>query len=64
MIILSIVLCLFANLMRWAELCDNTTVRTFKDYINYSDKIAIIYNFVWWLITITIWVAINFITWK
>jgi hypothetical protein len=58
MIILSILLCLFANIVRWAELAD--TVRTFKDYVNYSDKIAIVYNITWFLITLVVWVLFNF----
>jgi len=59
MITLSVVLCLFANAIRWTELADNTTVRTFKDYLNYSNKITIKYNFVWVLITLVVWVIFN-----
>jgi hypothetical protein len=55
MITLSIVLCLFANLIRWAELRDNTTVRSFKDYVNYSDKIVIAYNVAWIILTAAVW---------
>lgn len=60
MIILSITLCLFANLMRWAELADNTTVRTFKDYIKANNYITIKYNFVWFLITLIVYLFLNF----
>lgn len=60
MITLSIILCLFANSIRWADLADNTTVRTFKDYINYSNKITILYNIIWFLITFIVWVLVNF----
>jgi hypothetical protein len=43
MITLSTLLFLFANAFRWAELADNTTVRTLKDYINYNRKIFVGY---------------------
>lgn len=60
MIILSITLFIFINIFRWAELADNTTVRTFKDYINYNEKIAIHLAFVWCLITLIVYLFINF----
>lgn len=60
MIILSITLFIFINIFRWAELADNTTVRTFKDYINYNEKIVIRLAFVWFLITLSVCVFINF----
>lgn len=39
MIILSITLFIFINIFRWGELEDNTTVSTFKDYINQISKL-------------------------
>ena len=60
MIVLSITLFIFINIFRWAELADNTTVRTFKDYINYNEKIAIRLAFVWFLITLIVWLFVNF----
>lgn len=60
MILLSIILFIFINIFRWAELADNTTVRTFKDYINYNKKIAIRLAFVWCLITLIVYLFINF----
>jgi len=60
MIQLSIILCIFANAIRWADLADNTTVRSFKDYINYSRKIAIGYNFVWFMITLLVWLITKY----
>lgn len=60
MILLSIILFIFINIFRWAELADNTTVRTFKDYINYNEKIAIRLAFIWYLITLTVYLFINF----
>ena len=54
MITLSIILCVFANAVRYADLADTTTVRSLKDYINYSNKIAIVYNIVWFIITFVI----------
>lgn len=48
---ISIILCIFANCIRWAELADNTAVRTFKDYLKYNKYITLKYNFVWLLIT-------------
>jgi len=60
MIILSIILCLYANIIRWADLADNTTVRTFKDYINYSNKITITYNICWFIITLIVYLTVNF----
>ena len=60
MITMSIVLFIFANVFRWAELADNTTVKTFKDYINYNKKIVIAFSFCWFLITLAVWVFINF----
>jgi hypothetical protein len=55
MIALSIILCVFANCVRWADLADNTTTRSLKDYINYSNKTTIVYNIIWVLITFIIW---------
>lgn len=55
MIILSIVLCLFANAIRWAELADNTTTVTFKDYCKVNNGITIKFNLVWIMITIIIY---------
>jgi uncharacterized membrane protein len=60
MIALSITLFIFVNIFRWAELADNTNVRTFKDYFNYNDKIAITLAFVWFLITLFVWLFLNF----
>lgn len=60
MIALSITLFIFINIFRWAELADNTTVRTFKDYIDYNEKIAIRLTFVWFLITLIVWLFVNF----
>jgi hypothetical protein len=60
MIILSITLFIFINIFRWAELADNTNVRTLKDYINYNDKIVILLAFIWFLITLVVWLFINF----
>lgn len=60
MIILSIILFIFINIFRWAELADNTTVRSFKDYINYNEKIAIRLAFVWFLITLMVCLFVNF----
>ena len=60
MIILSITLFIFMNLFRWAELADNTTVKTFKDYIKYNEKIVIGLTFVWFLITLVVWLCVNF----
>lgn len=60
MIILSITLFIFINIFRWAELADNTTLRTFKDYINYNEKITIRLAFVWFLITLVVWLVLNF----
>lgn len=55
MIALSITLFIFINIFRWAELADLTTVRTFKDYINYNNKIVIKLALVWFLITLMVW---------
>lgn len=55
MILLSIVLCLFANIVRWAELADLTNVLTLKDYFKYNNRVSITYNAVWVLITFIIW---------
>lgn len=60
MIALSITLFIFINIFRWAELVDNTTVRTFKDYIGYNEKIALKLAFVWFLITLIVWLFVNF----
>lgn len=60
MITLSIVLFIFMNLFRWAELVNNTTVRSFKDYINYNKKIEIKLAFNWVLITLIVWLFVNF----
>jgi hypothetical protein len=60
MIILSITLFIFINIFRWAELADNTNVRTLKDYINYNDKIVILLAFIWFLMTLVVWLFINF----
>ena len=60
MVILSITLFIFINIFRWAELADNTNVRTFKDYIKYSEKIAIKLAFAWFLITLVVWLFVNF----
>jgi len=54
MITLSIVLCLYANAIRWAELADNTSLRTFKEYLKVNNYITIKYNLVWFLITFVI----------
>jgi hypothetical protein len=51
MILLSITLLIFTNIFILALLADNTTVRSLKDYLNYSDKIMIIFNLIWILIT-------------
>jgi hypothetical protein len=48
------------NLFRWAELVNNTTVRSFKDYINYNKKIEIKLAFNWVLITLIVWLFVNF----
>lgn len=60
MIALSIALFIFINIFRWAELADNITVRTFKDYIDYNEKIALRLAFVWFLITLIVWLFVNF----
>lgn len=59
MILLSIILCLYANLIRWADLADNGIIITFKDYINYQNKIVIAYNVCWFLITGFVWFFLN-----
>lgn len=59
MIILSIVLCLFANLIRLAELYDLTNVQTLKDYFRYNKGISITYNLTWILITFVVWCIVN-----
>lgn len=60
MIILSITLFIFINIFRWDELADNTNVRSFKDYINYNEKIVIRLAFVWFLVTLVVWLFVNF----
>ena len=60
MIGLSIILFIFTNLLRWAELSENTTVCSFKDYINYSDKVIIKITCCWILITFLFWIMSNF----
>jgi hypothetical protein len=60
MLLLSFILCLFANIYRWAELADNTSLRTFKQLLKVNDYITIKYNIVWWLITLIIYL-ISFI---
>lgn len=61
MIILSIILCIFANVIRWADLADNATVRSFKDYFVYNDNSSIMYNIIWALITVFTLVIIKII---
>lgn len=60
MIALSITLFIFINILIWTELANNTTVRTFRDYINYNKKMAIRLAFVWFLITLIVWLFVNF----
>jgi hypothetical protein len=59
MIILSITLFIFINIFRYTELADNTSVRTFNDYINFNEKIVIKLAFVWFLITLIVWIFAN-----
>ena len=60
MILLSITLFVFINIFRWAELSENTTLMTFKDYFNFNDKIFFKLAFVWFEITLFIWLFLNF----
>lgn len=59
MILLSIILCLFANIVRLAELYDLSNVQTLKDYFKYNRGISITYNLVWALITFIVWFIVN-----
>jgi hypothetical protein len=60
MILLSIILFIFTNLVRYEDLTDNTSVRNFKDYINYSNKILIPFTVVWVITTLVVWLFLNF----
>lgn len=51
MIILSTILCIFANYIRFAELVDYTIITGLKDYLKINSYITLKYNFVWLLIT-------------
>jgi len=51
MIILSTILCIFANCIRFAELADYSIITSFKDYLKINNYITLKYNFVWLLIT-------------
>ncbi len=53
-ITISILLCLFANVIRWAELADNTTVRSFRDYVRFNEHSTIKYNLIWFLLTVMV----------
>lgn len=55
-IITSILLMIFANIIRWADLVDNTTVRTFRDFRKYSNGMFYTYNLVWLFTTFVIFV--------
>lgn len=52
-------LCLFANLIRLAELYDLTNVQTLKDYFRYNKGISITYNLTWILITFVVWCIVK-----
>lgn len=56
-IITSIILLIYANVIRWAELADNTYVRNFSDYIIYNNYITVKYNLLWILITSCIYLT-------
>lgn len=54
LIILSLILMIYANLMNWMILKDTTTVNTFRQYLKFQNRMAIGYNVVWCLITLVI----------
>lgn len=51
MIVTTVIIIVFVNVIRWAELADVTTVRTWKDYLMYNNRIFFKYNLVLLLIT-------------
>lgn len=55
-IITSIVFCIFANLIRAAEIFENTQVFTFKQYWNYNNYSLFKYNIIWFMVTIIIYI--------
>lgn len=56
MIVTFIVLALFVNIVRWAELADNTNVRSFKDLRKFNNGIFYSYNFVLLLIFVIMFI--------
>ena len=51
LIVLSLILMIYSNLMNWAILKDQTTARTFRHYLKFQNGMAIKYNIIWVIIT-------------